>query len=982
MDEFEKSLKASNARVLAFAASAGILYKVSQAFSHTVKSMANVESKLADINVIMNLSTKNLQKMGAGLFDIARKTGQSFDAVAQSMTEFSRQGLGMQESLRRTTDALVLARLAGMDTIDATNSLTAAINSFSKAGLTTTAIVNKLAKVDAAFAVSSEDLANALKRVGGSAQAAGVTFDQLLAVTTTLQERTARGGAVIGNSLKTIFTRIQRPDVLKQLDRMGIAVTTLRGEMLPTMTVLKNMARAFDGLAVSQKSQVSEMVGGVFQVSMLKSLMADLGQGVTVYDKALRLSNTATNEATVRNKALNETLSARVNALQQISTKFAAQVGDLALRPTGESIVGKLDALMGGLNKNLEQEGFSLGRALLTGLGDFISGPGLMIVGVALGKIISQYAVDVGKSLQTIIKMGGKRAHQVELEHQITNQYTKQLGLVDQVARGVMTEEKAHGRILTHLREQLALTTQISNMGISGAGSMARAGTLVYRGGKWLPKPPGKFAGHIPSFSGGHIPDSVRKDEIMGALASGYIPGKVKTANISGIGKVAYNSAEKIKKFPGLSQPAIMPPRHSDAGRTYSGKFKKIHGFTPYAGGGIPDLGIDPSSGTGGFMAALRAEMARNVGSTMDPSNPGFGRVVGTTGSVSGLAGVNKKFTTAMTQFSDKLLKVPVDEMAKVTKAHVENLKGMGAKYKIHGSQMKTMTESSRALGSQQEVLRRAKEAELAASRKAAKDQKRTTAAMGIAIMAPMIGGMLKEGFDMGRKGSSVTDAASGTLSMAATGFMIGGPKGAVIGAGLGAFTGVGKIIDAFTNELPDFQANLKAAVAELQKFDDSMGTFTKSMGDYRDFLTGKKGAKGDSPQIREQNARQAAEARMKGEVGLVTAGFTPAENALMLQYAEQGDTAKMEALRDKKRKQMSDKVTPQTMGTSLKAMITEFKDKTPKEREESQRELAELLLGFQGPKGPSLLTRLIESPKLGKQLQLRLNPLLDVDSC
>jgi hypothetical protein len=177
LGEFEKSLDASNARVLAFAASAGILYKVSQAFGATVKSMVNVEAKLADINVIMNLSTKNLTKMSAGLFNIARSTGQSFDAVAQSMTEFSRQGLGMQESLRRTHDALVLARLAGMDTVDATNSLTAAVNSFGRAGLTTTEIVNKLAKVDAAFAVSSEDLANALKRVGGSAQAAGAERD-------------------------------------------------------------------------------------------------------------------------------------------------------------------------------------------------------------------------------------------------------------------------------------------------------------------------------------------------------------------------------------------------------------------------------------------------------------------------------------------------------------------------------------------------------------------------------------------------------------------------------------------------------------------------------------------------------------------------------------------------------------------------------------------------------------------------------------
>ena len=359
-----------------------------------------------------------------------------------------------------------------------------------------------------------------------------------MAVTTTLQERTARGGAVIGNSLKTIFTRIQRPEVLKQLDRMGIAVTTLRGEMLPTMVILKNMARSFDRLAASQKSQVSEMVGGVFQVSMLKSLMADLGQGVTVYDKALREANTATNEATVRNKALNETLSARVNALQQISTKFAAQVGDIALRPTGEMLVVKLDALVSSLSKNLEQEGFSLGRALLTGLGDFIKGPGLMIVSVALGKIISQYVVDVGKSLKTIIKMGGQRARQVELEQQITSQYTKQLGLVDQVARGVMTEEQAHKRILTHLREQLALTSQIKNMGISGAGAFAASGAVVRKGGKWIPK---TFAGHIPSFSEGLIPDSVKKEEIIGALSSGYVPGKVKTAKISGVGRVAYN---------------------------------------------------------------------------------------------------------------------------------------------------------------------------------------------------------------------------------------------------------------------------------------------------------------------------------------------------------------------------------------------------------------------------------------------------------
>ena len=49
MDEFQKSLKASNARVLAFGASAGAILAVRKAFTATVKSMVEVEKSLQDI---------------------------------------------------------------------------------------------------------------------------------------------------------------------------------------------------------------------------------------------------------------------------------------------------------------------------------------------------------------------------------------------------------------------------------------------------------------------------------------------------------------------------------------------------------------------------------------------------------------------------------------------------------------------------------------------------------------------------------------------------------------------------------------------------------------------------------------------------------------------------------------------------------------------------------------------------------------------
>ena len=186
----------------------------------------------------MGASSKGLENFSSGLFKVAKDTGQAFETVAAAATELSRQGLSAEKTLQRTRDAMILARLAGMDAVGAVEALTATLNTFNKAGLDSTKVVNKLAKVDAAFAVSSQDLAQALQRVGASAKGAGVSFDELLAIVTAAQQKTARGGAVIGNSFKTIFTRIQRPEVLNQLERLGIAVRDVQGNTLPAIKVL------------------------------------------------------------------------------------------------------------------------------------------------------------------------------------------------------------------------------------------------------------------------------------------------------------------------------------------------------------------------------------------------------------------------------------------------------------------------------------------------------------------------------------------------------------------------------------------------------------------------------------------------------------------------------------------------------------------------------------------------------------------------
>ena len=68
LGEFEKSLEASNARVLAFSASAGALYAVQKGLRAILNSAVDVEKRLADINVILNVSAGSLNKFSDSLF--------------------------------------------------------------------------------------------------------------------------------------------------------------------------------------------------------------------------------------------------------------------------------------------------------------------------------------------------------------------------------------------------------------------------------------------------------------------------------------------------------------------------------------------------------------------------------------------------------------------------------------------------------------------------------------------------------------------------------------------------------------------------------------------------------------------------------------------------------------------------------------------------------------------------------------------------
>lgn len=590
LGEFEKSLAASNARVIAFGASAGAIYALQRAFSATIKSVIDVEKALTDINVILNVSEKSLANFGNKLFDIAKNTGLSFAEVAKSAVEFSRQGLSIEDTLKRTSDALILTRLSGLDAVSSVEALTAAINSFGSAALDSTQIVSKLAAVDAAFAVSSADLAEAIKRVGSSASDVGVTFDQLIALVTSAQQITSRGGSVIGNSFKTIFTRLQRPKTLDALEEIGVATKDQEGNILPLIQILQQLAAQYDNLSSVQRAQVAETVGGVFQINILKAALGDLSKEYSIYSRAVGISTGATDEASRRNEQLNQTLSATINTTLVNLQKAATEIGSLSFAPALQKALSGINYVLENFGtENTEGIGAKIGKGLATGLGNFLSGPGLLLGAASLIKIFERLTVFTADAFKQITGLNSQSVEQKTLQTQILNLIGKNPQIIDQINKGNINTANLHQQILTLIeQETVAMQRQLA-VANSLTQSLMSAGVRVPASGPMR-------GSAVKTKSFGFIPNLSNNQEVAGAILGGYSPGQIKKKTIPDYGPVIYNTAEKVKKFPGMEQPAIIPPLNSAAGEMYRKSFEKMHGFNPYASSGfVPNFNKIPA---------------------------------------------------------------------------------------------------------------------------------------------------------------------------------------------------------------------------------------------------------------------------------------------------------------------------------------------------------------------------------------------------
>jgi len=566
--EFTKSLSAATARVTAFGLTAGAIYKVSQAIREGAKATIEVDKQLIELNTYLGKSRNELEGFSQSLFKVAKNSAVPFEAAAEAAKEFARQGLSANEILKRTGSALTLARIAGISYSQAVNGITTAINSFNKEALTSEDITNKLIAVDTRFAVSSAQLNEALSRVGSSAEESGLSIDKLIATVTAAQQITGRGGAVIGNALKTIFTRLQRPEVLSQLEMLGVAVKDQNGYLLDGISILKNYSDATKNLSQIEKSRTAELVGGIYQINQVNALIKDLSSSNSVYADALRVSSAATDEAKKKNEELNKSLSAVLQQTKTSAQEAAAALGSSLLDPLVKlgSTVSEVLLKLVSPNSDLFGQGEDSGKKFADGLrkgaasilGKTLGAGGLPILAATGGLLAAKFAKFGVSSLKQLGRASSEMftsEKELQIQKRINDTLRENPAIIDSVISRKMNLAQAEAEVLRLIQEQnRSLLTQSRITGrvtstVSTAQKASRRGI-----------------GRL--FAEGYIPDTgveaaaFQLEENTARRMGAVNPkAEVVQATIKGkTGPVIVNDKEKIiPNYGGTGETAIIP---------------------------------------------------------------------------------------------------------------------------------------------------------------------------------------------------------------------------------------------------------------------------------------------------------------------------------------------------------------------------------------------------------------------------------------
>ena len=314
------------------------LYKIVDVGRQAVDTVKDINDATTSLQIATGDSYNAVRNLMDSYNEMGQELGALTTEVSTGAEDWLRQGKSISEASTLVKDSMVLSKVANLSSSDATSYLTAMQKGFHKTTEEVNGLVDSLTAIDLVSATDAGGLAEATSRVAATADLAGVSFDKLLGYEAAIGEASQENMSVIGNSMKTILTRMSSikagnlelidedgttqtlSDVELVLNNIGVQLRDSANEFRDFDDVLDEIAAKWGNLSSVQQSAVSQSIAGTYQANRFRLLMEN-------YDKATNYTQVAENSAGTSQQKFEE---AYLNSLEAKTNTLKASLEELA----------------------------------------------------------------------------------------------------------------------------------------------------------------------------------------------------------------------------------------------------------------------------------------------------------------------------------------------------------------------------------------------------------------------------------------------------------------------------------------------------------------------------------------------------------------------------------------------------------------------------------------------------------------------------
>ena len=389
-----------------------------QAVNEAYDSVKELDAAMTETAVVTDFSVGDMWEQLPEYAKMANDLGTTTLGAYETATLFYQQGLETNEVMEISVETMKMARIAGMDYVEATNMMTAALRGFNMeinelSAQRVNDVYSELAKITAS---DTQEISTAMTKTASIAHNANMEFETTAAFLSQIIETTRESAETAGTAMKTIIARFtelkKNPNEIFEVEgeevnankveaalrSVGVALRDSNGEFRKLDDVFLDLAKKWDSLTTNQQRYVATMAAGSRQQSRFIAMMSD-------YDRTVELVNAAYNSAGSSQEQFEKTtesLESKINRLHNAWQEFTMNLSNNTI------IKGAIDLLTGFLN--VINRITTVNNTMNNSIVSFSLTLGVLIKSfTTLGKVYDKYGESFFGGVKNLMNLGKPR---------------------------------------------------------------------------------------------------------------------------------------------------------------------------------------------------------------------------------------------------------------------------------------------------------------------------------------------------------------------------------------------------------------------------------------------------------------------------------------------------------------------------------------------------------------------------------------------